>query len=177
MPNRHTVITFSLAIALVAAALAAYGFLLYSIHADKAALGTERAGVAAARAKAQTLNDLTRSHDELETARDTLHSYLLTDDGVVGFLDMIESLGRPYGATVSTAALDVAAGGAAIDQLQLQVRASGSHEAVFSVLALLETLPYQSYVASADIERTNADDAKGEWQGTFAIVVGKQRTQ
>jgi len=136
-------------------------------------LDEERQHVATIRAQEGEQADLMRMLDSITVNHDEMKTYFIHEQDVVGFLELIEALGRAHGAAVTTASIDVAKGDGHVDELQLTIKATGSKNSVQHVLELLETLPYRSIVTSAVLGKKGDGTSDNEWEGTFKVAVGK----
>lgn len=117
----------------------------------------------------KTLNHLleTISGDRIK-----LESHFAPSSNIVPFLDSIEKMAPTVGASVQVDSINTT-----VDKtgLLIGLKASGSFEAVYKFLTLLENSPYELDFISVDVHKTNAEDssdknAKGsKWEAVFKI--------
>jgi len=175
MPTHRTTIVFVGALIFMCVLGALYVVFVYILHNSQEGLSNMQNDIAVAQGERHALSSLARARTTIESERAELRQYIVGYDDITGFLALIENLGWPHNANVSTAALTVVEGDGLTDELRLSVKASGSYDAVFSVLSLLETLPYKSYVSNVVIERKEIVDQSSKWEGTFSITVAKHK--
>ena len=115
------------------------------------------------------VEDLLRN-TETESAQ--LSSLVLTDEGVVDFLALIESMGTEQNVRLETLSLNVAPVKDQFEELQINLSAQGSEQGVFNVLQLLESLPYKSSVEKVTLSQIDGGSVP-KWQATFSLNVTK----
>lgn len=120
---------------------------------------------------------------DTESDREKLNSYFVSREGIVDFLEVIEGLEQYTGAEVSIKTIGENDTGEFenIEQLELNLTAEGSWEAVYHFFVLLESLPYRidmSRVQFNNISKRERgedieEDTKDEWRGIFILAAAK----
>ncbi|HEU4677262.1 MAG TPA: hypothetical protein VFS75_00925 [Candidatus Paceibacterota bacterium] len=135
----------------------------------------QRETLAAAEAEAHNaaLSQLTRTLDETKEDRDSVNGRILKDEDVIGFLALIETLGKEQGVSLSTSALTVEPIDATFERLVMSVAVSGPYQGVIRTLEVLENLPYQSSVLHLQLSRGEAEDGSQVWKSTYDLTITK----
>jgi hypothetical protein len=168
MIHMHSKITLAVSAALLLSSLSALGIFLHRLEVEKAAYRSMRAAEAEEAARHAALSSLVSTFEKTADARKTLNSHMLTEEGVIDLLSLIETLGRESGALLSTDELKVESVNTQFERLVATVSAEGSYASVMHVLELLEQLPYQ-----ATIETVNVTHDTDTWQGIFTLHILK----
>lgn len=106
---------------------------------------------------------------------DTLKSLFVSADGVVDFIQYIESVGRSVGLKVTTKNIEpqdeetLSALGK--ENMKVSLETSGSWQATAQFLSLLQNIPYKSEILSVDFSF-----AEKRWNGNilFKVIKNKQ---
>jgi len=95
---------------------------------------------------------------ETATVRQELETYFVEKEGVVAFLELLESIGRGAGTAVTIQKVEELPleGSDALEELHIKLDATGSWEAVVHFLGLLEYLPYEARIGQTVISRKDA---------------------
>ena len=168
MIHFHSRIVLAVSIALLLSSLSALGIFLHRLEVGKAAYRSMRTAEAEETARHTALASLVSTFEKTAAARATLGSHILTEDGVINLLSLIETLGRESQVLLSTDELKVEPVNAQFERLVATVSAEGSYASVIRVLELLEQLPYQ-----ATIETVNVTQDADTWHGVFEIHILK----
>ena len=130
------------------------------------------------------------AHDT-EEERALLDSYFIPSDGVVGFLERLESFSWVTGAAVEISSVNIDSGIILTDEqkakrsrgeeiqlppvtaenLHIRMRAEGDWGEVVHVLALIESMPF--YVIHDDITINELRGGEAEWRGLYEFHVKK----
>lgn len=108
----------------------------------------------------------------VETERAQLDTHFIKSTDVVVFLDTVEDLAPRVNAKAEVALVDIAPDSTS---LNVEMKASGTFEALYRFLMLLENLPYQVEIVSMNLQRPGAageavsGSAAVEWSATFQI--------
>lgn len=124
--------------------------------------------------KRENIISLDNSLQKLQDDRAKLETHFAKSSDVVPFLDTIEKLAPTVGAV---AAVDSVNTGVGLDKAVLMVglKASGSFEAVYKFLTLLENSPYELDFVSMDIHMLAGPDTadknvgNSKWEAVFKI--------
>lgn len=111
-----------------------------------------------------------------ESARDDLATRILTDEQVIDFLALIETLGREQGVTFETNGLKVESDDAEFERLVMRIRIEGSYDSVMHTLTIFEFLPYRSSVTDVEVRYVEDGEGAGLWLGEFTLHVVKFKT-
>lgn len=168
MIHTHSKIVLAVSIALLLASLSALGIFFHRLEVQKAAYHSMRVAEAEETARHATLRSLVSTFERTEAARQTLNTHLLTEDGVINLLSLIETLGRESGVLLSTDELKVEPINARFERLTATVSVEGNYASVIHVLELLEQLPYQAH-----LETVNLSQDANTWQGVFEVHILK----
>lgn len=120
----------------------------------------------------EEIKSLDKSVKIIDSDRILLESHFAQSSDIVPFLDTIEKLATSAKATSEVVSVDVADDK---NTLVLDLKASGSFEAIYKFLTLLENSPYELDFTAVDIQRTSAPVVSGkkvtaaEWGATFKI--------
>ena len=95
---------------------------------------------------------------ETAVVRQELDTYFIEKEGVVAFLELLESVGRSAGTAVTIQVVEKRPleGSEALEELHIKLDAVGSWEGVVQFLGLLEYLPYEAGVGQLVISRKDA---------------------
>lgn len=98
---------------------------------------------------------------------EVVHGYFVPADGVVTFINSLETQSKTLGASLSV--LSVATGGTTLQPtLELALTVKGKFEAVMQTVGAIEYLPYGISVSSLSI----VHDAKNSWHADLKLLVG-----
>lgn len=103
---------------------------------------------------------------EIEKDEQTLRGYLVSEGGVVSFIDMLEEKGRLLGTTVNVLSVS-ASGSSAFPVLELTLAIKGSFDSVMRTVGSIEYAPYAISVQTLFIGK----DAKDEWLANIKMQV------
>jgi hypothetical protein len=155
------------ALIICALACVGYGF-SYSILVQKSAAVADLESKIASQTDA--INRLTATRaafGEIAGDEAAVQNYFISESGVVGFIDMLQSSGRAQGAAVDV--LSVSA-----DKLSKQptftfsISISGSFDAVMRTVGVIEYAPYAVSVSALSVRQ----DAKNLWHADMIFVAG-----
>lgn len=96
--------------------------------------------------------------------RNKLTSHFATSSNAVPFLDMIEQSGRKVGAVTEVASVDLPKDNSG---LIVRVESTGSFEAIYKFIKLLESSPYQLEFNSFNIR--NSGGGGGQWSAAMEM--------
>lgn len=173
MISKHTKIIGGIAGLVFLCSIAALAVLSYLINNANALLTEQKIQRERAETQRQELDSLVKLVEETTSEREELSNYLLSDDEVITFLALIETLGREQDVELKTNSLTVVDKNGFFEELQLQVSVDGSYDSVLHLLTLFETLPYQSFVSNVSLSRAVDEGFSNAWSGTFRLHVTK----
>lgn len=157
----------------VALLLGAYGFwygLVEKKSAEAAALESEIARTLADAAQAEATRSALQS---LAVDESTLESYTLSPDGIVPFLERLESTGRSLGATVEV--VSVSDTPTSDNRIGLSLRISGSFDAVMRSVGAIEYGPYDSRIENLTLDTGFSEG--GAWSAAAVFSIGLDVTE
>lgn len=95
---------------------------------------------------------------ETTVPRQDLETYFVEKEGVVAFLELLETVGKSAGVvvTIQTVEERTLEGSDSLEELHIKLDAIGSWEDVIHFLGLLEYLPYESDMGQVVISRKDA---------------------
>ena len=160
------------ALLLAVAASGVYGFFLSRIAEINRSISATSNELERESLQEERLNSARGLLKETQAKRETLNAFFVASDGVVGFIESVESLGNRAGVAieitgVSIEALPTPRRGSEL--LRLSVRADGDFKSVFYFFTLLESLP-----APLEFERVSLEGSEGAWSGVFSFTVIKK---
>lgn len=118
---------------------------------------------------------LEKEYVESEKDRRMLKNFVVAKEGATDFLELVESMGRAQGLKVAIkSAQDQALKeSTTFELLVISLEVSGSYTSLTSFLPLIESLPYQTEIASVSLEQIGGE---GEWRGLFDLRVVKEKS-
>ncbi len=144
----------------------------YTLSGKKAALLSEQEKIWVAKQKATRLSSLEKLAAETVTERESLKEFILTDEEVVDFLSLIETIAKEQGVSIKTGSLEVVPQSDLFEELKMTLVVEGYRAGVVHALRLFEALPYRVSVESVALVRSEGMEA---WQGTFDLRVTKYK--
>lgn len=121
------------------------------------------------KARLESLDALTKTLEETKSEREFIRSRILTEEEVIDFLALIESLGRNQGGDLTTSSLTVSPLNTDFETLDIDIRVRGTYGAIMNILRQFENLPYQVAISAVNITKEDND----VWVSTFKIKVTK----
>jgi len=118
------------------------------------------------------IRSLDRSLQKISNERTLLETHFAKSSDVVPFLDTIERLAPMVGAVAHVNSVDTSTDSTG---LTVGLKASGSFEAIYKFLKLLENSPYELEFLSMDIHKLTMPDVLGkpaadsQWEAVFKI--------
>ncbi len=168
----YSVRAFVLVLLLSLGAVGVYGFFLSRIAEINRSISATSNELERESLQEERLNSARGLLKETQAKREKLDAFFVASDGVVGFIESVESLGNRAGVAieitgVSIEALPTPRRGSEL--LRLSVRAEGDFKSVFYFLTLIESLP-----APLEFERVSLEGSEGAWKGVFSFSVVKK---
>lgn len=105
----------------------------------------------------------------IESDRMSLENHFVKSSDVVPFLNMIEVVGNRAETKTEVISVDVSKENVS---LVVDIKASGSFESIYKLIALLENSPYNLEFISANIKKNTIGELlqdKNKWTATFKI--------
>ena len=122
------------------------------------------------KAREQAYNELEQLIVSTKDDRDELATYILTENVTIDFLATIEEIAIEQGIELTTNSLHVEEQEGLFDTLVISFSVDGPQARVYSMLQILETLPYHAFVSGVSF--TNDQEAVGTVvQGTIELAV------
>ena len=170
-----------------------YGFVFWKIRSQNKHISTLLNEAEQDVKKDESLRLIKASLGENKDFLSHINSYFIPNEGVVGFIDTLESYGKQIGVDVTIGSVSVEPDSQNKEDfkelLRLKVEAIGSWNNLVSYLLTLENLPYSvridqvSYVlnssnsnfsSSGSAQKNNANE-NIRWKGLFEFTVLKLR--
>jgi Tfp pilus assembly protein PilO len=168
MIHTHTKVILSISIALLLASVSALSIFFYRLETQKAAYETMRTEEAERLARIASLSALTETLEATKEDREIIAAHVLSEDGVVELLALIETLAREARVVLSTDTLTVESINTQFEELIATISVEGQYAAVLHMLELFERLPYETR-----IDTVNLDQSTNNWRGVFQIRILK----
>lgn len=121
------------------------------------------------------LSSMERLIEETASERAELAELILTEEDVVDFLSLIETLGKEQGVIFKTESLKPLEGKTQFDELELDLSVSGDEKQVRNMLRVLESLPYKSSIERVSFSREGGGEKGNNWLGLFTLQVTKYK--
>lgn len=113
------------------------------------------------------IKTLERSINEINKERDSFESHFARSSDVVPFLDTVEDLATKVSAKANISTVDITDNPAG---LVIGVNATGTFDAVYKFMMLLENSPYELEIAAFDLRR-DLGDSTASWVVTLRVKV------
>lgn len=148
-------------------------------------------------AKDEAVRSIKASFEKNKEALQSIDSFFISKDGVVDFINSLDTLGKQYGVTLNigevTSEVDLKVKDDFKETLKLRLDASGSWNSVMNFLTALENLPFRIKVDQVSIGLASASDkllfvnasstgtelrkpgSKEEWKASYNISILKLR--
>ena len=165
--GQYKVIFVVLAV-LVLVAGATYGGLYWSIGKKEQNISGLLVTIQEESKKTLQIKTLTDVVEKSKEDRAELDTYFLKTDGIVGFIEKIESLGSSAGITPDIKGVNVLGEGGGVLDIQLETK--GSLRGTLQFLTLLELLPGALSFEKVFITESGTDKEK-TWEGDFIVHV------
>jgi Tfp pilus assembly protein PilO len=186
--------TMVISIVLAIAVFVIYGFLFLNIKDKNEQISTLANDAQQLRSKDDTLKATKTILDQSKDLISQLDSYFIPADGVVGFISVLEGVGKFSGVDMTIGSVGTEADSKAKDEiketLRLHIETNGSWKNTFYFLSVIENLPYRIDVedvslglvgatdkvlfdnktATAQTRQPNKDE---KWHGSFNVTVVK----
>jgi hypothetical protein len=138
--------------------VAAFGAAFVYVSVQGKMLRERAQAVADHAVQQQTYQALATLLTSTQREREELMQYVLTEDATIDFLAEIESMAAAEGVTITTDALTVE-NGKDFNTLKASFSLEGDAAAIHAVVAIMETLPYMSYINRLELNRGVEADA------------------
>ncbi len=117
----------------------------------------------------QKSQSLQRLMNELGQERNAFASHFVKNTDIVPFLNTIESLANQVGAEAVINTVDTPEDP---PSLLIGIKASGSFEAIYKFMALLESAPYELQILGFDLKKGGASEEEADsWSATLEVKV------
>ncbi len=157
-----------------------YGLLFALIFEQKSAADALSAATVAQLAQKTQFNSLESTAAETAGSRDKLSSYFIQPDGVVPFLNSLQSLGAADNLAIKMSSVSIgeaATSSSLVEEVRVTVQTAGSWSDTYRFLTLLDLMPMPLFIDDADIEKLSGNagglgqKTRGaeEWQGSFTL--------
>jgi len=173
MITKKTKIVGGLSLILLVGAIAGVLLAWQYVHTKGEELVHETTVVANFNARDQRYTELAQLIDATRADRDILTSYLLSEKDTIEFLSSIERVAVEQGVDLVTNSLQVVPGTGLFDTLVISFALEGQKSHVYTMLRVLETLPYHGYVTKLSFhesEKNGATITTGTVELTVSLI-------
>ncbi len=164
-----------------------YYYLLVDIRRSNIDTSSKLAQINLETMKKEQLQSVKILMDETKIQRDKVANLFVQQDGSVGFIEMVESLGGTTGVKLNIESVGIGVSkakiGSSTESIQLVVKTEGAWADVMHLLSMLESLPFKvsfdSVVlnklseASSPTPSMTAKKSLSYWNGSFGFSVLK----
>ncbi len=168
-------------------------FLIFRINAQTAGVGFVVSEAQKDLAKDADLRAIKKSLEENDEKMRTLDSFFVPSDGVVDFIETLESIGERSGVELAIGTLSTEVNTKNPNDfkelLRLRLEATGSWGEVYGFLYRLESLPYHIVLENTALTLSASGEniffvagvtqrtpsANEEWKGYFDVTVSKMK--
>lgn len=178
---------FLLALGLNLLLVTVYSYLFVTVRQKNQRLAALTSAVETFNEEKANLKSVKETFSQTASLREQLDGHFIPKDGVVEFLDSIESLGAEN--NLAPQVLSVSVGPAAplspdiFEAVNATVEVGGTWSDVYRFAALVELLPFKVNLGRVDLEKVSGETAAGaskkpsllapHWKGTLDIAVLK----
>lgn len=117
-----------------------------------------------------TFTALVARLDETRGERASLQKRLLTEEGVIDFLTLIENVGREQQVLLKTNTITIHPINEVFETVVINLSVEGAYPALVKVLTLFEYLPYQVSIRNVQFSAMEGEK-KDTWSSTYDIEV------
>jgi hypothetical protein len=145
---------------------------LYFIYSKEIALASMETEVALLKKDQLSATSVRHLLSDTKAKRQDLMSYLVTKDGVVGFIETIEKLAKETNTTISVNSVGVSpTKNQQLEHVVLTAEVQGAFLDVYWLLSLIEKMPQQLSVSRVYLEQLPSEDKKkpGNWRLVFTL--------
>jgi len=177
---------FFIALCLNLILVSAYSYIFIKVGQKNQNIAELTSAIEALTAEKENIKSIKETISETAPLRQQIDGYFIAKDGVVQFLNSIQSLGA--GNQLGLKVLSVSVGPAPItpdifELVNVGVEVSGSWSDVYRFAALVELLPFKVYLGRVDLEKVSSGalvaDSKSAklpvppWKGTLDMGILK----
>ncbi len=158
-----------LAIIFFAVACGTFSYLYQSIKNNRKVFKDAQAAWQREEDRLAEIRMIDRSIKTVENEKMLFESHFASKKDVVPFLDTLEKIALSVGARAEVASVDTKEGSSG---LTVALRATGSFEALYKLLTLLENSHFELKVEGLDMQRESLSDASGsssKWRAVFQV--------
>jgi hypothetical protein len=163
-------------IALNLGALALYVFIFLRIDMLRTRVVDNRIEHDTIARQQEKVGDRQRSAMEIEPLAAILRSALVPADGVIRFIETLETVARSTLVELNIQSVDVSAGDSSESEIiSVDLSARGSFESVIRTIEILENMPVARTMARVRFERVSFEGEQGEWRASVMLRALKQK--
>ncbi len=174
MITKHTLIVMLLSLGFCLVVIGLFAGFYYYIDSKQKQLTENTRHVAELRANSNELATLMNVVTQSAAEREKLFTYVLTEEDVIDFLALLETLAAEQGIEYKTENINEKKHSNQFKTLTLNISAYGAYQGVVHFIALLETLPYQSSISEINLIKDNEKEP-ADWKVTL-VLTAIQRT-
>lgn len=164
---KSPLIHLAIALVICALALSGYGLAYRAILTKTSDIAALDGSIAAKTASINHLTTTRAALSEITSYEEAIQSYFVSENGVVGFIDNLEALGRAQGTKVNVLSVSPDSG-AQQSALGFSISITGTFDAVMRTVGAIEYAPYAISISTLSV----GQDAKNAWHADLAFRVG-----
>ena len=153
-----------------------YGYMYNAISLSLTQAALAASVVASQEQDSTQAQNIVVLHENTGNARSRLHSFFISDNDAVSFIENLEQLGPKVGSAVSlsnvTADDTTGHSSGSFTKISAHIDASGSWQEVMRTLMLSEILPYQSSISGVTMQVSaegTSKSAKQVWRASYDV--------
>lgn len=174
MTSKSTHVIALIGVAVCVVSMAVYGLILREVTQQRAKLSeTQAMNVKIGRQKQSYQSLLTQLADSKDD-RALLKSRILTDEGVIDFLSLIESAGREQQVVLTTNSIITQPINNTFETVVINVSVEGAYAPLVRLLILFEQLPYQATLYNVVFMHLS-EGKEDIWKSTYDIYITKYK--
>jgi hypothetical protein len=173
MTTKRSTVILSIAFISAFCSVALSLFFLYSIYDKSASLTLLEENLAAAEQQQNGSVAMKHLLSDTKEERTKLETYFIGKDGIVSFIESVESLGKLVNAKVSVNSIgvDQGNGGNMFEYVTMNATAEGNFSNLFWFLSLVEHMPLKLEVSKVSLDDISPGFQKKDkqWRLTFVL--------
>jgi len=132
--------------------------------------------------KEKRLKSIGRLITNISEERETIDSYFVSPDGVVVFIEELESIAGISGVTltINTVSVEEGVGASQQETLRVEYETLGAWKNTYHFLSLIEKAPYNIELRRVFLQHlegpTDSEELISEWKGSFTTTVLKEKS-
>lgn len=156
------------------ASIVVYGFMLREVTQQRTKLSETQALSVKIERQKQSYQSLLTQLADSKDARALLKSRILTDEGVIDFLSLIENAGREHQVVLKTNTITTQPINNTFETVVINVSVEGAYAPLVRLLTLFEQLPYQAGLHNV-VFMHSSEGKEDVWKSTYDIHITKYK--